>query len=89
MWEMPLWMLIGLVITIPIAMYFLLRPLKVLSGREWALSHAFIIIGLVLISVWLWLNRGDHLQTSMLIGGLWTIMGGICFAVTYVIRKSK
>jgi len=89
MWEMPVWMLIGLIVIISIVIYFLLRPLKVLRGREWAISHVFVIIGLVMISAWLWLNKGNHLQMSMLIGGLWTISGGTCFAVTYVLRKLR
>ena len=87
MWEMPLWMLISLIIAIPIAIYFLSRPLRVLNSKEWAISHGFIIAGLILVSVWLWLNRRDYLEMAMLIGGMWTIFGGLCFAATYAIRK--
>lgn len=89
MWEMPLWMLLGLIVIIIVAIYFLLRPLKLLNSKELAISHGFIIIGLILVSVWLWLNQKDYSQMSMLIGGLWTISGGICFAVTYALRKFK
>ena len=87
MWEMPLWVLIGLVVVISTAIYFLLRPFKVLSSNEWAISHGFIIAGLTLVSIWLWLNRRDYLEMAMLIGGLWTIFGGLCFATTCAIRK--
>jgi uncharacterized membrane protein HdeD (DUF308 family) len=89
MWEMPLWMLIVLIVAITVAMYFLLRPLKILNSMELVISHAFIIIGMILISVWLWPNRGNQEQTSMLIGGLWTLIGGICLVVTYIMRKRK
>ena len=87
MWEMPLWVLAGLVVIVSTTIYFLLRPLKVLNGKEWAISHGFIIAGLLLASVWLWLNRRDYVEMSMRIGGLWTIFGGLCFAATYAIRK--
>jgi len=87
MWEMPLWMLIVLIVIIPVVMYFLVRPLKVLSSKEWAVSHGFIIIGLVLITGWLWLNRNNYREMAMLIGGIWTIFGGICLVVTYTLRK--
>ena len=87
MWEMPLWMLIALIVIITIAIYFLLRPLKILSGKELAISHGFIIIGLVLMSAWLWLNRGDYLEMAMLIGGIWTVFGGFCFVGTYALRR--
>ena len=89
MWQMPLWMLVGLIVIISVVIYFLLRPLKVLSHTEWAVSHVFIIIGLLLVSCWLWLNQDECSQMSMLIGGLWTISGGICFAVTYALRRLR
>lgn len=89
MWEMPLWLLIVLIIVLSIVMYFVLRPLKVLSVKEWIISHLFIIIGLILLIAWLWLNKGDYWNMAMLGGAIWTISGGICFAVVYVIRRFK
>ena len=87
MWEMPLWMLIALIVVISIVIYFLLRPLEVLSSKEWAITHGFIIAGLVLISIWLWLNRGDYREMAMFIGGIWAVFGGLCFVGTYATRK--
>lgn len=87
MWEMPLWMLIALIVVISIAIYFLLRPLKVLTNKEFAVSHGFTLIGLALISCWLWLNRVNYLEMAMLIGGMWTVFGGFCFVSAYVLRK--
>ena len=87
MWEMPLWVLIALILVISAAIYFLLRPLRVLSGKEFTVSHGFIMIGLILISVWSWLNRGDYQQMAMVIGGMWTVFGGLCFMTVYVLRK--
>ena len=88
MWEMPLWVLIALIVAVTAAIYFLLRPLRVLGGKEFVVSHGFITIGLILISVWLWLNRGDYQQMAMVIGGMWTAFGGLCFMAVYVLRKS-
>jgi hypothetical protein len=89
MWEMPFWILIILVVVISVAMYFVLRPLRVLSKKEWTISHCFIIIGLLLISGWLWMNQSNYINAAMLAGGIWTVSGGICFAVGYVARRFK
>ena len=81
--------LLALVIGISAAMYFYLRPLEVFSRKEWLISHGFIIAGLVLILGWLWFNRGQFEEITMLMGGSWTVAGGLCFAVVYVVRKLK
>jgi uncharacterized membrane protein YeiB len=89
MWEMPLWILAILVVVISVVMYFVLRPLKVLGAREWTISHCFIIIGLLLISGWLCFNPGIQWNAAMLVGGIWTLCGGLCFSAVYIIRKLK
>jgi len=84
---MPISVLIALIIGLSVALYFLQRPLRVLSKREWLISHGFIIVGLLLILGWLWLNRSQFRQITMLMGGIWTLFGGFCFVVTYVLRR--
>ncbi len=86
---MPISVLIVLMVGLSVAMYFLQRPLQILSKREWLISHAFIIIGLLLILGWLWLNQDQFQKITMLMGGIWTLFGGFCFVVTYVSRRLK
>jgi threonine/homoserine efflux transporter RhtA len=86
---MPISVLIAFIIGISVAMYFFLRPLQVLSKREWLISHGFIFISLALILGWLWLNRGQSQESTMLMGGIWTLFGGFCFVVIYVSRRLK
>ncbi len=86
---MPISVLIALLIGLSVAMYFLLRPLQVLSKREWLISHGFIIVGLALILGWLWFNKGQFQEITMLMGGIWTLFGGFCFVVIYVSRRLK
>ena len=89
MWEMPLWMLLLVIVVLSMVVFFLLRPLRLMSKREWIISHCFIIIGLFLVGGWLWFNRGDNWNTSMLLGGIWTVFGGICFTTTHILRRFK
>lgn len=86
---MPLIVLIALIVGITAAVYFVLRPLKVLSQREFLISHAFIVIGLLLILGWLWFNRSQFGDVVMLMGGIWTVFGGLCFAGVYALRRLK
>ena len=86
---MPISVLIALIIGLSVALYFLQRPLRVLSKREWLISHGFIIVGLLLILGWLWLNRSQFRQITMLMGGIWTLFGGFCFVGAYVLRRLK
>ena len=86
---MPVYVLIILIVVISIAVYFLLRPLQVLSKRECLISHIFIIVGLALILGWLWFNRDQFQEITMLMGGIWTLFGGFCFVATYVLRRLK
>ena len=86
---MPIYVLIALIIGLSIAIYFFLRPLQILSGRECLISHGFIIIGLALILGWLWFNGDQYREITMLMGGIWTLFGGFCFVGTYVLRRLK
>lgn len=86
---MPISVLIALIIGLSIAMYFLIRPLQVLSKREWLISHGFIIAGLAIILGWLWFNKDQFPKTTMLMGGIWTLFGGFCFVVSYALRRLK
>ncbi len=56
--------------------------LKVLNIKEWALSHVFLIGGLVLLSI------GLSLEVSGLtIAGIWCFAIGLCFLFIFVFRK--
>jgi len=59
-----------------------MKGLKVLSTKEWALSHGFLIGGLILLSVGLSLGL-----IGLLIAGIWCFAGGLCFAFSSVFRK--
>jgi hypothetical protein len=87
--EMPLSILLALIIGLTIATYFILTPLRVLNKREFLISHAFIIVGLLIILGWLWLNRDHFRQATMIVGGIWTLFGGLCFASVYALRNLK
>ena len=84
---MPLSIFLILVIGLSVAIYFLIRPLRVFSTRQWLISHGFLLIGLVLILGWIWLNRGQSEQITMLMGGIWTLAGGSCFVVGTIVRR--
>ena len=86
---MPIFVLDALMIGLTTAMYFVLRPLKILSQREFLISHGFMVVGLLIVLGWLWLNRGQLREATMIMGGLWTVFGGLCFVAVYVLRKSK
>ena len=86
---MPISVLIAFIIGLSVAMYFFLRPLQVLSKREWLISHGFIFVGLAFFLGWLWLNRGQSVGSTMLMGGIWTLFGGLCFVAIYVSRRLK
>lgn len=87
---MPLWMLLLLIIGLSVIMYFYLRPVKVLTQSQWIISHLFIWIGLWLIMGHILLMNTEHPeQVSMLLGGIWTLAGGVCFAAVFVSRRLK
>ena len=84
---MPLSVLVAFIAVLTSAMYFVLRPLRVVNTKEFIISHAFIVVGLLIIIGWLWLNRSAFLEATMIIGGIWTLFGGLCLATVYVLRK--
>ena len=70
-----------------LAVYFLVRPLQFFSNKQWLISHAFIVTGLGLILGWLWINRAQYEQVTMLMGGIWTVAGGLCFIMGYTVKR--
>ena len=87
---MPLWILLLLIVGLTVAMYFMLRPVQVLSPKQWLASHLVIWIGLWLIMGHILLMNVDNpQQVSELLGGIWTLGGGVCLAVVYMVRQFK
>ena len=86
---MPISVLIALIIGMTVAMCLYLRPLQVFSRKEWLLSHGFIVVGLLLILGWLWMNGGRFGEITMLMGGIWTLSGGFCLVAVYVVRRPR
>lgn len=84
---MPISILLALIIGLSVAMLFYLRPLKVFSKKEWLISHGVMFVGLGLILGWLWFNRDQFGEITMLMGGIWTVAGGLCFVVIYALRR--
>ena len=66
-----------------------MKGLKVLSRSECALSHGFIIGGLILFSVGLALGVGPKLGglIGFIIAGIWCFAGGLCFVFRSAFRK--
>jgi hypothetical protein len=87
--EMPTTVLIALVAGISAAVFFMLRPLKILSKQQFFISHGFIIIGLLIVLGWVWLNRDQFREATMIMGGIWTLFGGLCFVTVYVLRRPQ
>jgi len=54
----------------------------ILSRREWIISHGFIFLGLICISIAIWLSY-DFPVSNLLIFGLWLLSGGICYVISY------
>lgn len=86
---MPLSILLALIIGLTIATYFILTPLIVLNKREFLISHGFIVVGILIVLGWLWLNRDHIRQATMIMGGIWTLFGGLCFVSVYALRSLK
>lgn len=65
--------------------------LKVLSRKEWIISHTFLILGLIFISqgTYLHYNPGTTPAWIPLIGGVWLLFGGFCFVAAYLARRLK
>jgi hypothetical protein len=84
---MPLSVLVVVIAALTVGMVFVLRPLRVLKAREFVISHAFIVVGLLIILGWFWANRDKVLEATMIMGGIWTVFGGLCLATVYVLRR--
>ena len=83
---MPILILLALIVGISVAVYLFLRPLQVFSNKQWLISHGLLLVGLGLISGWLWFNQGQFERITMLMGGIWTLAGGLCFVMGYAVR---
>ncbi len=87
--EMPISVLIALIVGLTIAMFLILRPLRILGNGQFLMSHGYIVVGLLIVLGWLWLNRDQWRGATMIMGGLWTLFGGLCFIAVYVLRSAK
>ena len=66
-----------------------MKNLKVLSRKEWVLSHGFILAWLILLSVGLALGLGRYggAIVGLMIAGIWCFAGGLCFIFIPAFRK--
>ena len=66
-----------------------MKNLKVLSRKEWTLSHGFILGGLILLSVGLALGLGPYIGgiIGLIIASIWCFAGGLCFVFIPAFRK--
>ena len=62
-----------------------MKGLKVLSTKEWLISHLFIFAGLILISSWLY--GFNPPQINLLVFGIWFLVGGFCWVAAYTLGK--
>ena len=85
---MPFWVPCLLVVALTVLSWRVLRPLRLLAPRQFLLSHGMIWTGL-------WRLRGSVINRAggapladltILMGGLWTLGGGVCFAVSLALR---
>ncbi|MCB1516823.1 MAG: hypothetical protein KDJ19_04305 [Hyphomicrobiaceae bacterium] len=85
---MNIWVLLILVIGLTLIMHQVLRPLRVLRRREFWLAHLFMWAGLWMIWGFVVFQHpeADLSDMTMLMGAIWTLGGGICFAFLYVTR---
>ena len=58
-----------------------MKLFQVLNVKEWAISHAFLIVGLILISI------GLPLGVGYIIGGVWVFALGLCLTFSLVFAK--
>ena len=86
---MPVSILILLIVGLTVAMYFTLIPLEVLSRREFVVSHSFVVAGLLLILGWIWFNKDQFREATMIMGAIWTLFGGLCFVAVYALRRQR
>ena len=62
--------------------------LKALSRKEWTISHGFIFVGLICLSIAAYLVYEQPIS-NLIIFGLWFSFGGICWMAAYVTMKLK
>jgi hypothetical protein len=62
-----------------------MKGFKVLSTREWLVSHLFIFVGLILMSCWLYGFQPTGI--NMLVFGIWFLVGGFCWVAAYALPK--
>ena len=57
-----------------------MKNLKVLGRKGWALSHGFILAGLILLSIGLALGLGPYIGgiSGLIIAGISCFAGGFC-----------
>ena len=58
----------------------------ILSRKEWMVSHGFIFLGLICLSIAIWFNYEPPIS-NLLILGLWFLFGGICYVIVYLARN--
>ena len=61
---------------------------EVLSRREWAISHGFIFLGLICLSIAIWLLYRQPVS-NLLIFGLWFLSGGVCWTTAFLARRLR
>ena len=62
-----------------------MKGLKVMTTKEWLVSHLFIWVGLILMSVWLYGVTPP--QVNLLVLGIWLLVGGFCWVAAYALTK--
>ena len=60
---------------------------EVLTRTEWLISHGFLFVGLISISIAIFLVSKPPVS-NLFIFGLWFSFGGICYVVSYVVEKN-
>jgi hypothetical protein len=62
-----------------------MKGLKILATKEWLVSHLFIWVGLILVSVWLYGVNPPQVNLPVL--GIWLLVGGFCYVAAYTLRR--
>jgi hypothetical protein len=78
-------LLIFITIIIISVMAWILHPPQVLSKKKLLGSHLFLIAGIILLNMWIFMS--GIVNALLLAGAIWTIGGGICVIVVYVLRS--
>jgi hypothetical protein len=78
-------LLILITIIIISIMAWILHPPQVVSKKKVLGSHLFLIAGIILLDMWIFLS--GIANALLLAGAIWTIGGGICVIAVYVLRS--